>query len=70
MVEEAAQRRYRRNWKLSASILALVALLVTSATLNVLEPEGPWALVVYFAVIAVALVAGTLWLVPRSDAKR
>lgn len=70
MVEDAAQRRYRRNWKLSASMLALVALLVATATLLLLEPKGPWALVVYFVVIAVVLVAGTLWLVPRSDTRR
>jgi peptidoglycan/LPS O-acetylase OafA/YrhL len=58
------QRRHERSWKLSASLLGIVALIVPGVAVNFVELPGPWELVLYVAVMVAVLLGGTLWLVP------
>lgn len=66
---DSALRRYDRSWKVAAGLLGIVALVVASVAVNLVELAAPWELVMYFVVIAAVLLGGTLWLVPsrRSD---
>ncbi len=59
------ERRLVRSWKLAASLLGLLALVVGGLAVPALELDAPWSAVAYVAVVTVVLVAGTLWLVPR-----
>ncbi|MGB0114080.1 MAG: hypothetical protein WBP59_12725 [Ilumatobacteraceae bacterium] len=64
------QRRRDRSGKLAASLLGIMALVVAGATVSVLDLGTPWELVVYVAVLAIVLVAGTMWLVPSARASQ
>ena len=70
VVNGPERRRYNRSWKLAASLLGIVALVAASATVSLLDLDAPWELVIYFAVMAVVLLGGTLWLVPSSRVKQ
>jgi hypothetical protein len=48
---------------LAASLLGIVALVIGSVAVNLVELAAGWELVLYFAVIVVVLLGGTLWLV-------
>jgi peptidoglycan/LPS O-acetylase OafA/YrhL len=67
-VRDQGRSRYDRSWKLAASLLGIVALVVASVAVNLVELEAPWELVVCFAVMGVVLLGGTLWLVPSRRA--
>lgn len=64
------ERRYNRSWKLAASLLGFVALVTASATVSLLDLHAPWGLVIYFGVMATALLGGTMWLVPSPRVKQ
>lgn len=68
-VGDQERRRYVRSWKLAASLLGIAALVVAGVAVNLVVLAAPLELVIYFAVVAVVLVGGTLWLVPgrRAD---
>lgn len=63
------ERRYTRSWKLAASLLGIVALVAASATVSLLDLDAAWELAIYFAVMAIVLVGGTMWLVPSPRVK-
>jgi hypothetical protein len=69
-VEGSEDRRYNCSWKLAASLLGLVALVAASATVSLLDLDAPWGLIVYFGVMAIVLLGGTMWLVPGSRVKQ
>ncbi len=70
VVRGPEQRRYDRSWKLAASLLGIVAIVAASAAVGLLDLDARWELVVYFAVMAIVLIGGTLWLVPSSRAEQ
>jgi peptidoglycan/LPS O-acetylase OafA/YrhL len=63
------RRRYNRSWKLAASLLGIVALVAAGATVSLLDLAAPWEPLVCFAVVAIVLLGGTLWLVPSTRVK-
>ncbi len=69
-VNSPGERRSNRGWRLAASLLGMVALVVASVTVSLLDIDAPWRLVIYFAVIGTVLLGGTLWLVPSSRVKQ
>jgi hypothetical protein len=69
-VTSSEQRRYDRNWKLSASLLGIMALVAASTAVRRVEPDAPWDLALYFVFITILVLAGTVWLVPSSRGRR
>lgn len=61
-----AQRRFDRQWKLSATFLGLFSLVFAGLLVQAVDVPSSWELVAYLATIVFVLVLGTLWLVPRS----
>jgi uncharacterized membrane protein len=69
-VDGSEHRRYNRSWKLAASLLGIVALVAANTAGRLVDVDAPWDLAVYFAVMVMVLLGGTLWLVPSSRVKR
>lgn len=67
---DSALHRYDRSWKVAAALLGIVALVVASVAVNLVELAAPWELVIYFAVIAAVLLGGTSWLVPSRRSRQ
>ena len=62
--------RHDRRWKISASLLGVVALAVAGVAVSLVELAGPWEALIGVAVIIVVLLGGTFWLVPDGGAGR
>lgn len=64
-----SQRRHDRQWKLSATLLGLAALLVSGLIVRAADLPSPWGVVAYVGTMLLMLVVGTWWLVPLSDGR-
>lgn len=59
-----------QKWKLSASLLGLVALVLAGIPVSRFDLGPHWRIALYVAIILLTLLAGTVLLVPRRSSSR